>query len=235
MKVLAIGDIHTKLWVIDAVKNRVDDYDAVVFVGDYADDWNSMPQQTIDTWRALKDFQEEYINKVDVLIGNHDYIYVNQTSTISSGYNTTTQMLLASVDNKDLKDWLSSLPVTIMIDGVVYSHAGLSEEWMKSFIPDNRDHYTSKNLWRDDSPIWSRPGSVDYRSDFHQVFGHTPSETCWQVEPNVWCIDTFSTYQDGTPVGDGTVLEVFDGTVFNKIKLQKETKNGNDSSTGIET
>lgn len=230
-KVLAVGDLHTKLWIIEAVEKVANNYDAIVFVGDYADDWGSTPQQSIDTWQALKDFQENHPERTNIVIGNHDYIYVNKTSTISSGYNNITQMLLNSYDNKDLKEWLRGLPTTLMLDDVVYSHAGLSEEWTASFTFNNQNHYSSENLWRDDSPIWARPGSVEYRADFPQVFGHTPSETCWEVEKNVWCIDTFSTFQDGSPIGDHSVLEVTDGVKFNKIKL--ETKNDNNSTNGI--
>lgn len=37
-RVLAIGDIHTKTWIVDKVSKVIDDYDKVVFCGDYADD-----------------------------------------------------------------------------------------------------------------------------------------------------------------------------------------------------
>lgn len=221
MKVLAIGDIHTKIWIIEAVEKIIDDYDAVIFVGDYADDWNSSPVATIQTWKALKALQDKYISKVGVVTGNHDYIYVNKTPTIASGYNFTTQMLIDLPDNIEIRQWLRFLPVTIIEDGVTYSHAGIYSNWKDT-----------DGLWSDYSPIWARPDNTTYKN-IPQVFGHTPSETCWEVQPNVWCIDTFSTYPDDRPIGDHTVLEIIDGITFSKTKL--ETKNGNNNTTSLKS
>lgn len=207
MKVLAVGDIHTKQWILEAVEKAASSYDAVIFVGDYADDWNSGPLRTIETWRALKDLP---VYNTYFVIGNHDYIYINKTRTISSGYNQTTQMLIDLPENRSIKGWLESLPVTKTLDGVVYSHAGVTADWSEF-----SDQY---DLWDAVSPLWARPNKNKYKN-IPQVFGHTPSQTCWEVEPNIWCIDTFSTYPDGTPIGDGTVLEIIDGKEFNKIKL----------------
>ena len=119
-------------------------------------------------------------------------------------------------ENKELNEWLLALPVSIRLDGVVYSHAGITHDWVK--------FYEKDDLWNDVSPIWARPEDTDgeqYVSSEPQVFGHTPSSTCWEVEPNIWCIDTFSTYPDGSPVGDNTVLEIMDGKTFTATKLKE--------------
>jgi hypothetical protein len=216
MKVLAIGDIHTKIWIIKAIERLIDNYDAVVFVGDYADDWNADAIDSINTWRYLMDLQNRYPGKVRLVTGNHDYIYVNDTPSKQSGYNIGTQVLIDVPESKDLKEWLSELPITLEIDGITYSHAGVAASYM-----------VGDTLWDDDSPLWVRPGSVAYK-DIPQVFGHTPSKTCWEVQPNVWCIDTFSTYpinkldgpSDQACIGDYSILEVTDGKKFNIRKLR---------------
>lgn len=220
-KVLAVGDIHTKQWIIFEVAKLIDDYDKIVFVGDYADDWGSGPLDTIRTWQTLRMFHAMYPEKVNLVIGNHDYIYLHRTSSISSGYNRATQLLLDSPENRSLKQWMYDIPVKVEIDGITFSHAGFNTEW-----DDNETDF-----WRDDSPIWIRPDSIPYGWSFrdNQVFGHTPSTSCWEIPSgkNVWCIDTFSTYRDGTPIGDQTVLEIIDGKTFNK----KSIKNENNSNT----
>lgn len=225
MKVLAVGDIHTKLWIIEAVKSVVDNYDTIVFVGDYVDDWGKSPDESIKSWQALKDFQDKYPEKVKLVIGNHDYIYLHHTPTISSGYNKLTQLLINSKENAGLKAWLYTIPVTLDIDGVTYSHAGITDTFEMEYM-------NSWDLWNDDSPLWARPNYNVYTLT-PQVFGHTPSRTCHRVTENIWCIDTFSTYPDGSPVGDHTVLEVTDGKKFNKIKL--ETNNDNNNISGIKS
>lgn len=210
MKVLAIGDIHTKTWIINKALDMIDDYDAIIFVGDYADDWNKQSMATIETWRLLKLFQVTNPDKVKIVIGNHDYAYLLGFNPHSSGYNPMTQMLLNTPENKALKLWLLSLPIKLSLDNVTYSHAGIADGLI--------EFENNTSLWNDDSPLWLRPGTRDYQN-MPQIFGHTPQETCVEIKKNIWCIDTFSTYRDGTPIGDGTVLEVIDGKKFNKIKL----------------
>ena len=208
-RVLAVGDIHTKTWIVNRVEKIADNYDRIVFVGDYADDWGKQPIDTINTWKRLKDFQDAYPKKAKFVIGNHDFAYLLSYYPHSGGFNPLTKLLLNDPENKALKKWLGAIKIKVKIDGVTYSHAGYSESWTPQ-----------DGLWNDFSPIWVRPNEAgNYLPK--QVFGHTPSETCWEVQPTVWCIDTFSTYRDGTPFGDETVLEIIDGKTFTKIKLEE--------------
>ncbi len=211
-KVLAIGDVHTKIWLIDKITNVIKDYDKVIFCGDYADDFSASPQNTISTWKALKNLQAKNQGKVELVMGNHDYIYVHDTPSFQTGYNPTTHILIDIPENKDLKEWLISLPVIIKIDDVSYSHAGITNEWSGS--------EDVIGLWNNSSPIWARPNSNTTYKNIPQVFGHTPSKTCHEVKHNVWCIDTFSTFPDGSSFGDGSVLEITNGNKFSKTYLK---------------
>lgn len=207
MKVLAVGDIHTKLWIIDLVESVIQNYDAVVFVGDYADDWGAPAEDSVATWRRLKSFADSYPDKFHAVRGNHDYIYTVETPTLQSGYNHQTQLLIDLLTNEPLKKWLATLPIVLEIDGVTYSHAGIDERWSGEQDP--------QTMWQQTSPIWVRPGWAKYKNML-QVFGHTPQQTVTEVQTGIWCIDTFSTHRAGTPIGDGTMLEVIDGTKFKK-------------------
>lgn len=210
-KVLAIGDLHTKIWVIEKVAKAIQNYDKVIFCGDYADDFKAGPQDTISTWSLLKDLQIKNRNKVGLVMGNHDYIYVHDTHSFQTGYNPVTHTLIDAPENKDLRDWLTGLPVIIKVDGVSYSHAGISNEWSgKEDV---------SGLWNDTSPIWARPSSSITYKDEPQVFGHTPTPTCYEITYGVWCIDTFSTMPDGSPIGDGSVLQIIDGKKFSKLYI----------------
>lgn len=213
MKVLAVGDIHCKPEIIDKVWEIIDDYNTVVFVGDYADDWEATPQDSINIWQKLKDFQDACPSKVKLVTGNHDYIYAHYTKTLQSGYSQFTQTLIDMPENRELREWLRDLPITLEIEGVVYSHAGLTNVWKEEY------NDSSTRLWQNDSPIWLRPDFLYSYKEVPQVFGHTPSETCWEVKPDIWCIDTFSTAPDGQPIGDETVLEITDGKIFSIKEL----------------
>jgi len=209
MKVLAIGDIHCKTWIIERVEALLHGYDRVVFVGDYADNWGASALDSAKTWVALMELSEENPEKVVLVRGNHDYIYTEQTPTLQSGFDEKTQIILDA--NLFLKDWLRSLPIVAEIDGVTYSHAGIDERWDGDL--------TVGSLWTDVSPIWVRPGIAQY-VNIPQVFGHTPQLTCTELRPNIWAIDTFSQYPAGDQIGDGTVLEIVDGKTFTPRALQ---------------
>lgn len=216
MKILAVGDIHTKQFVIDRVEKLLPKYDRVIFVGDYADDFGADGLESIDTWHRLFMLQQAHPDKVKLVLGNHDFIYVNKTPSLQSGYNAVTQLSINAPAYTYLKNWLLGLPIVLEEDGVTFSHAGIAEGWEGT--------YEMSDLWQDNSPLWVRPGWANY-AQIKQVFGHTPSETCWQVKPGIWCIDTFSTYADGTPIGDHTMLSITDGKTFRKIKTNENTNN----------
>lgn len=223
MKVLAVGDLHAKQWILYEVAELLDLYDAIVFVGDYADNFNTPPTQSIATWRLLKQFTQD--PKVHAVIGNHDYAYIHpEIAGRSSGWNPVTFTLLNTPEKKSLRNWLLSLPVTLELDGVTYSHAGITNEWSGD--------ESVYGLWQDNSPIWARPREMGGRWSYKnipQVIGHNPSKEIWNPEPHVWCIDTFSQMQDGTPIGDETLLEVVDGKKFNIISI-KEIQNANNNN-----
>ena len=101
-RVLAVGDIHTKTWIVDRVEKIADNYDRIVFVGDYADNWGKQPIDTINTWKRLKDFQDAYPEKAKFVIGNHDFAYLLSCYPHSGGFNPLTKLLLNDPENKPL-------------------------------------------------------------------------------------------------------------------------------------
>lgn len=229
MKILAVGDVHTKQWMIYEIAELVDLYDAIVFVGDYADNWNTSPTHSLATWRLIRQLMQSS-DKVHAVIGNHDYAYVHpEIAGRSSGWHPVTFTLLNTPENKKIKEWLLSLPVTLKLDGVTFSHAGVTNEWNGK-----EDVYS---LWNDSSPIWARPkelgGNVTYK-DIPQVIGHNPSKEIWQPAPQVWCIDTFSEDQQNNFIGDQTMLEIVDGKEFNIIDIKQILDENNNDTTSVE-
>ena len=215
-KILAVGDLHTKLWMIDSVAELVNFYDYIVFCGDYADNWNTPPAQSIAAWRLLRQFMQEYPDKVYAVIGNHDYSYIHpEIAGRSSGWNQVISMLINAPENKKIKEWLLNLPITFKLDGVTFSHAGITEQW------DGKEDVSG--LWNDVSPIWARPpefgGQAKYK-EILQVIGHNPSKEIWNPQENIWCIDTFSEDQNNNFIGNQTLLEITNGKEFLPVKIK---------------
>jgi len=229
-KILAIGDVHSKTWMIYEIAEFIDLYDRVVFVGDYADNWNTPPTHSMSTWRLIRQMMKANPDKVHAVIGNHDYAYIHdEIAGRSSGWNPVTYTLLRTPENKKIRDWLLSLPVTLELDGVTFSHAGVTNEW--------NGKEDVESLWNDNSPIWARPakfgGQTTYK-DIPQVIGHNPSETIWNPAPNVWCIDTFSQDQNNNFIGDKSLLEIVDGKEFNIFTLEAIQNENNNDTSGVE-
>jgi hypothetical protein len=225
-RILAVGDIHAKAWIIEEVEKVIDNYDYVVFCGDYADNFNTPPGESIAAWRYLKVLVESSPDKVRATIGNHDFAYIHpQIAGKSSGWSPAIYMLVGTPENKRLKEWLLSLPVTIELDGVTFSHAGVTEQW--------NGESDVWSLWGEQSPIWARPskfgGYATYK-DTPQVFGHNPSQSIWSPQKDIWCIDTFSENYSNVPIGDCTVLEITNGN----FKIKKLNDNNN-NTPGIKT
>jgi hypothetical protein len=200
------------------VEKLIDEYDAIIFCGDYADDWGKESEDSIKTWKRLYDFCNKYPDKVFAVCGNHDIIYIRKTPSLQSGYNQLTQFIVDVPANKYLKNWLLTLPITLEKDGITFSHAGISKGWNGKTDIDS--------LWQDNSPIWVRPGQAEYLQ-VPQVFGHSPQPTCTELHKDIWAVDTFCTFSDGTPIGDHTVLEINSKNgkrKYKKIKLNEPAR-----------
>lgn len=207
MRVLAVGDIHQKKWIVDKVINVIDGYDKVVFVGDYLDNWDADPFDRVSMVGYLANIKNRYGDKVVFIAGNHDICYVDKRYSGKYGGHNARAQILFNI-HVDEKKWIESLPHTHNIDGVTYSHAGITVGWNNSTEPIGEDGH-----------MWVRPDD-GYVYQPRQVFGHTPQKTCVEVQKDVWCIDTFSQYKDLTYIGDHTVLEVIDGREFNVVKVK---------------
>ena len=229
-RVLACGDVHAKSWIIHKITELIDLYDKIVFVGDYVDNWNTDPIESLGTWKTLYMLMQSHPGKVHAVIGNHDYSYIHkEIAGRSSGWNPVTFTIIQASENHYLRDWLLDLPITLEFDGVTFSHAGVTDQW------NGKEDVAS--LWNGNSPIWARPrqlgGNVTYKR-IPQVIGHNPSREIWNPEPHVWCIDTFSEHQNNSPIGDYSMLEIVDGKEFNIVKLDEIKNENNNNSSSVE-
>ena len=112
--------------------------------------------------------------------------------------------------------------VAFQFDNVIFSHAGISEEYYAAYLKKKGERHVSdedvirrvnelsaNELWRYGSPIWYRPSGIQkfdqmYGADrLLHVTGHTPIK-----EITEWCstlvCDTFSTQPNHKPIGDQT-------------------------------
>ena len=129
---LVVGDIHAKPHIVDKIQKFLDinDYDKVIFMGDYVDDWNASPEKSYLTLKKLIDLKTSNPEKIILISGNHCQSYASAGSFRCSGFNEETRSLV-----KDLyKTALDGQPIfqfAFAKGNYLFTHAGLTGEFWK--------------------------------------------------------------------------------------------------------
>lgn len=236
MKIIAIGDTHGRKAWEQIVLNPADKY---VFIGDYFDTHGTETAiQQMRNFDKILAFKENNPGKVVLLIGNHDFHYLEESGTDKySGYQQAYQEMIQDVLAPAIEK--GYMQMAYQADGVLYTHAGLTETWAKNnkFIvePDGLPWDRPLNLWFKDmpesfkftsgpkidpygdetcqSPIWVRPDSLtsDPIKGVKQVVGHTTQDKILTVNDALFFIDTLG--------ASGEYLEVTDGEAVIKSPI----------------
>ena len=167
MKTIIIGDVHGRdQWKQIVAQEK--DADTVIFLGDYFDSFDISAVEQMHNFKEIVEFKEtsftnagtedQHKTRVIMLIGNHDYHYfpeINDSST--SGY----QIRMAMVIKQLIGEKREHLQVAHRIDEFVFSHAGISSEWLDDTVVD----WTEENMVDKINELFTyTPLSLDYRS-----------------------------------------------------------------------
>ena len=224
MRILVIPDIHLKPWMFDSAHRVIAEEhpDEIVVLGDLLDDFGceDKPDRYTETLNRAGEFMAAHPYSY-WCIGNHEIPYVASYHAVSG-----TSLLYRNLIAHDLLALSYGAPITVkvkcafLLDGWIFTHAGLAEDFVQRHIVPRADgrglsdaevvdlanDLIADALWETDSPLWYRPhtGAPLYgEGRIHQCAGHTPSKHIFEYE-NLLVCDTFSTYRDGTPLGDQT-------------------------------
>lgn len=190
-KIIAVGDIHARRYWEQLKTHQ---FDRMVFIGDYFDTLDPIPYEVqIENFNNIIDFKRANPDKVTVLLGNHDYHYIEEMEEYS-GF----QRLGAPYIKEAIKNALDVMQVCHIeengLDLYLFSHAGFTKSWCKGSQIDMRNFQDSVNTlfkvdqstfcffgynnYGDDitqGPFWVRPKSLEANSieGYTQVVGHT--------------------------------------------------------------
>ena len=224
-KVFVIPDVHLKPWMFDKAEELLSrsEYDKIVCLGDLVDDWDQ--EKNLGLYSETFDALERFINRHPNFLlcyGNHDVSYLWDLR--ESGYSDAARWTVCEklqLLQKNLPDD-RQLAYLHQIDNVLFSHGGLSDEFVRSLIPTTKyndieavvDKINSlgiREMWQDESPIWYRPQYKEGRPykprNLLQVVGHTPVERITR-DGNLISADVFSTYRTGEPIGTREFLVI---------------------------
>lgn len=220
MKVLIIPDVHLKPEIFDQAEDimKTTDCEGVVCVGDIVDDWgcmsNSMKYK--ETMDKLISFARKHPDML-FCYGNHDLSYLWDQYD-HPGFSTAAEDIVRDkyVEFEEKLNNPEQMAIVHMIDNCIFSHAGLTEEYIDTYLYREKDDleyvlatingYDVENLWNNDSPIWARPQEYNFQKgpwpkEFLNVAGHTPVRKPYEKD-GLLSTDTFSTFPDGRQYGN---------------------------------
>lgn len=134
MKIIVLPDVHgRRFWEI--ARDRIDECDKVVFIGDYFDPYSFEGISELDAiknFREIELFAKEYPEKVVMLLGNHDLPYFSEEYRALSTYHCRWSPEWHSVIAYMLEANRELFKVAHVEDDVLFTHAGCSSLWLRS-------------------------------------------------------------------------------------------------------
>lgn len=130
MNILVCGDLHAKIPILDQVKIRAKEYDKVIFLGDYVDDWGAIPEANYNLLNSLVEWKKAEPRKVVLLLGNHDLSEWQAGKYICSGFSQQTHNYVRQLyqENAHL------FQLCFANKHILFSHAGVTRSWWNAYF-----------------------------------------------------------------------------------------------------
>lgn len=126
MKTASIGDTHGTAVAV-AVRKIIDEYDKIIFAGDYVDSSFIDNQTIIKNLSEIIELKKKYPGKIILLWGNHDVHYLLGNEYSCSGYRPEMKQELHEIfySNYDL------FQLSYQAGNYLWTHAGISAWWFE--------------------------------------------------------------------------------------------------------
>ena len=224
MKIAIIGDLHGKNCYKKLLKDKIESFDKIIFMGDYSDDsWITFTdKEIVDNLKEVIEFKKKYQNKVELLIGNHDFQYIVGYPT-ASRYRETYAKEMHQIFNENEK----LFKMIFIANDYIFTHAGITNGWTnyikkkykiekidinnieeeinKGYAADKEDcNIVSfrRGGWNNFAgPLWADTEDLleDAWTNYNQVVGHNrvkPRSVIKKENYNIFLADHFDTNQD---------------------------------------
>ena len=149
MKRVIIGDIHG---CFDMFMKIIDDEhpDQVIVLGDYFDSFNIKLDEQVVCFDKICELAKQYNNikhkfpnndAFVLIIGNHDFHYLNDVDEHYSGFNPALKDIIAD----KLRDMIKSGDMLFVyedkVNKTLFTHAGVSQIWLENNFDSRLDNY----------------------------------------------------------------------------------------------
>ena len=207
-KILIVPDVHGRSFWHKA-EELIDYVDKVVFLGDYLDPYGHEGitfDTALEEFDKILEFKDKYDDKIVMLIGNHDCLYINTSFMDCSRLNYLKRQDIHELYMKHI----DKFQLIWEFDTWLFSHAGVYDEWMETCKFTLDDLRNFEEFRKDKFPSlaclsfyrggWNRTGScvwADLRESlkhkllegYHHVVGHTQLESEPYKADTITCVD----------------------------------------------
>jgi hypothetical protein len=214
-RILTIPDTHARTNWYGAIDKHFDSVDKVVFLGDYCDPYFlASYRHILGELNKIISLKKEYPDKVELLIGNHDIHYIDNSSR-AERYD----FHLYSRLHKIFMDNLSLFKMAYQDSNYLWTHAGVSVHWFNKYQDIFAEHYGlndddtnlgdvfNKMFRSPDEDILCEVGNIRMRKEYDEnwtggILWADKSETIDSYMPEYHQIVGHSQVQFVTRIGD---------------------------------
>ncbi|MFD1141899.1 metallophosphoesterase [Larkinella insperata] len=123
MKIITISDLHgLSSWL----RITIDQYDKVIFLGDYTDSYELSDEAILENLRQIVALKKQHPEKIILLIGNHDAQYIHFPHYRCSGFRPSMQPALSDLFHAHQ----SLFQIAHQEASYLFTHAGVSNRWI---------------------------------------------------------------------------------------------------------
>lgn len=208
-KILICPDVHgRKFW--HKAKEIIDEVDMVVFLGDYLDPYPHEGitfEDSVEEFKDILNFKEQYSDKVVLLVGNHDMHYIKLDFMNCSRLNVSRRQEMHDLYMNNINKFNL---VFLFGSNWLFSHAGVYKDWMAKYEIDLHELFNFKTFiktrWETlesisyirggydtvGSCIWAdirESVSNELLPNLRHIIGHTQMESKPYITTKVACLD----------------------------------------------
>lgn len=139
MNILVLPDIHGRTFWKQPCQN-IDEYEKVIFLGDYFDPYDFegiTVRNAIDNFNEIVELKRNNMDKVVLLLGNHDGPYFSETYYHLSHYHSRHSKKHHNEISKLFMDNHELFQLAYTTDDILFTHAGVTYDWWANEIKED--------------------------------------------------------------------------------------------------
>lgn len=134
--ILVCGDIHGRKFWKKPCEN-IDNYDKVVFLGDYLDPYNFefiSVEEAIENFKEIIELKRNNMDKVILLIGNHDCSYAFKDYFNLSSYHCRHSLKFHKTISEIFEKDKDLFQLAYAYNDILFTHAGVESGWLDNVV-----------------------------------------------------------------------------------------------------